>query len=125
MTTQYKWLPSEPTKKMLENVEQFRFTHYDTTPEEVYSTMWQAAPEVVAEPYAWFSPSGGLAYSKDRFMPSIRKYSKPLYTHPQPKLEPLSCECIESLFNESSCDISLGYFEEIVRTVEQEHGIGV
>jgi hypothetical protein len=45
----------------------------------------------------------------------------------QPELEraPLACECIESLFNESSCDISLGYFEEIVRMVEQEHGIGV
>jgi hypothetical protein len=30
---------------MLESVEQFRYAHYDTTPEEVYSAMWLAAPK--------------------------------------------------------------------------------
>ena len=48
MTTQYKWLPSEPTEAMLE-AEQFAsslaYESHEVQAVEVYKAMWQAAPK--------------------------------------------------------------------------------
>ena len=42
------------------------------------------------EPVAWIGHSGNLAYSKNSFMPSVRHLSKPLYTAPPSKQEPVA-----------------------------------
>jgi hypothetical protein len=41
MTTQYKWLPSDPTEEMLKAVDYFM----NPVAKALYEIMWQAAPE--------------------------------------------------------------------------------
>jgi predicted CoA-binding protein len=47
MTTQYKWMPSEPTQEMLD-AERFAsslaYESHEVQAVEVYKAMWQAAP---------------------------------------------------------------------------------
>ena len=39
-----------PTKEMTDSANEFRYTCYDTTPEEVYAKMWKAAPGIEQTP---------------------------------------------------------------------------
>jgi hypothetical protein len=45
MTTQYKWLPREPTEEMLKAVDYFM----NPVAKALYEIMWQAAPELGQE----------------------------------------------------------------------------
>jgi hypothetical protein len=174
MTTQYKWLPEQPTREMLiAGVIAVRDSDSDNSEVSnetivlamevlkiAYHAMWIDAPSVGQEPVGEVYEQQHDGSYRAEMVIDLPIGTK-LYTHPQqdqtalinqltdelnkteaervrwmtmaltsqPKQSeteraPLACECIESLFDESSCDISLGYFEEIVRMVEQEHGIG-
>jgi hypothetical protein len=150
----HKRLPSEPTQEMIEAMElaASRMVNaqvacmdglggsktYDELDDEtkqyvgrdypatvgMYRAMWEAAPEVNDQTALINQLTDELNKTEAE---RVRWMTMALTSQPkQSELEraPLACESIESLFNESSCDISLGYFEEIVRMVEQEHGIG-
>jgi hypothetical protein len=133
MTTQYKWLPSEPTPAMLE-AEQFAsslaYESHEVQAVEVYKAIWQAAPEVEQKPVMYvekglicytsladdqsYLMSVDVSYLWEHGFPEGTKF----YTHPQPKREPLSNrQIIEMVFNYPD-------YVDLARAIEQAHGIG-
>jgi hypothetical protein len=151
MTTQYKWLPSEPTEEML-----FALYGMYKTLEERYLAAWEAAPVVNQEPYAYATLWDGGEWSvvQDIEQNAIKqvplythppvveqtpigavvnwgdKTVEPLYTNPQPKREPLSEnkaeELITNIIGVSALDKE--QFETammLFRGAEKAHGIGV
>jgi ribosome biogenesis protein Nip4 len=95
---------------------------------EVYKAMWQAAPEVEQEPVAFidmkmFPP---IRFADGQLRCDIENLDGlALYTHPQPKREPLSEEERKSLWKSLS-DMDEGIdFNSIVTGVEKALGIGV
>ena len=127
MTTQYKWLPEQPTEEMMiaETESSYsRWSKYD-----IYRSMWKAATEVEQEPvgYVYTHRLKELnGTDKDcRFFKyegnEISDYYTKLYTHPHPNREPLSDHEIKQLLK---CDNGLDVVD-LVRAVEKAHGIGV
>jgi hypothetical protein len=88
---------------------------------QIYSLLWKAAPEVEQEPVTYMFYYGGTtiytSYPED-FKDEV--VMTPLYTHPQPKREPLNAHEIKQLLNR---DDGLNV-TDLVRAVEKAHGIG-
>ena len=197
MTTQYKWLPEQPTDEMMiaETESSYsRWSKYD-----IYRSMWKSAPEVNQEPAAivrryrdgtvvaeirdknmdegtelythpqpdqtelidqltdelykmederlrWMTmaltsqpkrePVGYIRQNLDDdgfdctdFFKSQHIGAIPVYTHPQPRQEPLSNEVIVNLMREEThLDDSIGNAVALImfaREIEKLHGIGV
>ena len=93
MTTQYKWLPEQPTDEMIQAAYTGDVPH--TYNESTYKVMWQATPVVEQEPAAIvrrYRDGTVVAEIRDKNMDEGTE----LYTHP-PKREPLSEEEVLSL----------------------------
>jgi hypothetical protein len=86
VTTQYKWLPSEPTGKLLDLCEKLAI-NYDFTPEQIYEYIFNAAPAVEQKPAGFIGedPHFGIRMCSSEAIAEcwLTPYS-PLYTHPQP-----------------------------------------
>jgi hypothetical protein len=126
MTTQYKWLPEQPTDEMMiaETESSYsRWSKYD-----IYRSMWKSAPEVNQEPAAIvrrYRDGTVVAEIRDKNMDEGTE----LYTHPQPKTKPLTSDdkinLIRYLFNNGGYgdDREHGYELAIITAVEQYYGI--
>jgi hypothetical protein len=128
MTTQYKWIPSEPTIEMLDAV--FALEEPNTLRE--YEAMWQAAPEVEQKPVMYvekglicytsladdqsYLMSVDVSYLWNHRFPEGTKF----YTHPQLR-EPLSENELDKLIDDS---IVNGTIRSLCRAIEKAHGIG-
>jgi hypothetical protein len=96
--------------------------------------MWQAAPEFQQEPVAYLVTiqrfdrlDARLVYKLDELVlnASTKLVSyELLYTHPQPKREPLSQDDLISIWNSSTKLIPYEHFQAIFRFSEKTHGIG-
>ena len=80
-------------------------------------------PQVEQEPVAWIENiGGGVSYNPyheaARKLPDGVRFD--LYTHPQPKREPLTDEEIYDCLNQART----GLFLEFARAIERAHGIG-
>jgi hypothetical protein len=125
----YKWLPFTLTKEMTESVKEFRYTCYDTTPEEVYTAMWKAAPEIVQTPDAYISERTGYGTKMSKSVDIAESWGvpyEPLYKHPQQRHKPLNEDEADALIDEAlNLDNLKGWSMRFVRLVEKAHGIGV
>ena len=125
MTTQYKWLPEQPTDEMMiaETESSYsRWSKYD-----IYSSMWKSAPEVNQEPAAIvrrYRDGTVVAEIRDNNMDEGTE----LYTHP-PKRESLSEEEVLSLALKYTSENHEGFpiFDcyGFASEIEKAHGIGV
>ena len=149
MTTQYKWLPEQPTTEMVNRV--FNKLGKEVDKEFfilMWKMMWQSAAEVEQEPVTYMlHVYGENVYTAHPEDFSDKAVVTPLYTHPQPKQseqvelkrEPLSEEEIFNLFtqqNFTAYKIHDGTdhndavavdraFIDFARAIEKFHGIGV
>jgi hypothetical protein len=129
MTTQHKWLPSEPTADMHTAYYSVRQVSLNV---DSYKAMWQAAPEVEQEPVgrvvniSYPESSDNTKYLTATITDASRcKAGDYLYTNPQPKRKPLSEENLVLIWNSSTKDIPYEHFQAVFRFAEKAHGIGV
>ena len=117
MTTQYKWLPEQPTDEMIQAAYTGDVPH--TYNESTYKVMWQATPVVEQEPAAIvrrYRDGTVVAEIRDKNMDEGTE----LYTHPRKNREPLSDHEIKQLLKrDDGLDVV-----DLVRAVEKAHGIG-
>ncbi|MGL4297364.1 MAG: hypothetical protein ACRCTG_16770 [Aestuariivirga sp.] len=83
-------------------------------------------PHVEQEPVAWVAPNFGFLFPDReaalRYLENIESHDAPwpIYTHPQPKREPLTDEQIKDIWRGSShMDVIA-----VARAIERAHGIG-
>ncbi len=87
----------------------------------IYNAIWNAAPPLVQDTYAYATlrENGEWSVIQDIDPNAVRQV--PLYTHP-PKPESITKSIsdidIEKLYQNLSCDISIGQLEEIVGMIE-------
>lgn len=132
MTTQYKWLPSEQTDEMLKVLRPFLPVFDDEMLAVLYTAAWQAAPEVEQEPAVYLVwHDGEFTYTK---YPEeiVNAYEiLPLYSHPQPKQEPLKwdVDTIHNIIFKMQEDgfegAPIKAIKEFITVIEKAHGIGV
>ena len=120
MTTQYKWLPEQPTTEMVNRV--FNKLGKEVDKEFfilMWKMMWQSAAEVEQEPAAIvrrYRDGTVVAEIRDKNMDEATE----LYTHPRKNREPLSDHEIKQLLKrDDGLDVV-----DLVRAVEKAHGIG-
>ena len=116
----------EAMKQALENLDEY----YITTPEgqKLVADLRKAIAEAEQEPVAWRvsypnDPELGFWFAEG--IGGEGCLNEPLYTHPQPKREPLTDEQIDAYFAEQWIGYS-GYhdcFKEVIRWAEAAHGI--
>ncbi len=88
--------------------------------------------EPIPEPQGEQEPALVVAYDKQgwrQMLDDMREIpdGTPLYTHPQPKREPLKKEEIDRIINDIDpifLDTPTGFEEEFCRAIERAHGIG-
>lgn len=88
--------------------------------------------EPIPEPQGEQEPALVVAYDKQgwgQMLDDMREIpdGTPLYTHPQPKREPLKKEEIDRIINDLDpifLDTPTGFEEEFCRAIERAHGIG-
>jgi hypothetical protein len=122
MTTKYKCLPSEPTEEMIKAG--IAVAQHESFVRNFYKQMWKAAPEVEQEPIATCKI---FPLQPDRYQREFLiawKNNQPvecdLYTHPQPKREPLSEDFVIDLilkYGDQPLD-----FMDFVKEIEKAHG---
>lgn len=119
MPTQYKWLPSEPTKEMT----MAWCANCHAWDLDAYKAMWQAAPVVEQEPVAYIAVRDfGIDITHIETIAIMWGVPyKPLYTHQQPKREPLSEYRIWELWDSREVNINV---INLARAIEKAHGIG-
>ena len=129
MKTQYKWLPSEPTKEMIEAAYNGEIEF--ATLKSVYSITWDATPETDETPLFYrvvLKNAKGVIHIQDcDFQPTEDDYDgevlsvTPLYAPSQPKQKPLKKEDIMHLLEKRD----EGSIIDFIRLIEKAHGIGV
>jgi hypothetical protein len=127
--TKHKWLPSEPKVEMIE-AGMFQMPEANTDiVEAIYDAMWQAAPEVEQEPVGYIYRQSDIDRLNEIGVINTlivttpdTGYKVPLYTHPQPKREPLSEDEIRRLWKNGT---NVETIVEFARLIEKAHGIGV
>ena len=124
MTTQYKWLPEQPTEEMMIAETEQSYSRWSKY--EIYRSMWKSAPEVKQEPVGYVQ-TRRIEEMDDVDINCVCMKNKPksavvtaLYAHPQPKREPLNAHEIKQLLKR---DDGLNV-TDLVRAVEKAHGIG-
>jgi hypothetical protein len=133
MKTQYKWLPSEPTKEMIEAAYNGEIEF--ATLKSVYSITWDAAPETEETPLFYrvvLKNAKGVIHVQDcDFQPTEDDYDgevlsvTPLYAHSQQKQKPLSDEVLTKLWVRSPVlGCTKREFIMLSRVIEEAHGIG-
>jgi hypothetical protein len=97
MTTQYKWLPSEPTEEMMSiftPLESYR----NAVIKDGYKAMWQAVPEIKQEPIGEieydYTNRGYVSYANLWDDLPVKTL---LYTHPQADQTALINQLIDEL----------------------------
>jgi hypothetical protein len=139
VTTQHKWLPSEPTEDMHAAYYSVRQVSLNV---DSYKAMWKAAPAVEQEPIMYELrfrqiPDGRFdawaacgkktyeRYIKNPIEDDWEHEVRALYTNPQPKRERLSEENLVLMWNSSTKDIPYEHFQAVFRFAEKYHGIGI
>ena len=64
-------------------------------------------------------------YNNPFYFDGFEYQARALYTHPQPKREPLSGDEIDALWVSFCSDLSIDTYADFVRLIEKAHGIGV
>lgn len=120
-----KLLPKEPSNEMV----QAWCANCHAWDLDAYKAMYQAAPEVEQIPVNLIAGANIVWMDDDvieaaEFKGWLMRMPK-LYTHPQPKREPLSAEQLVLLWNGSTKEIPYEHFQAVFRFAEKSHGIGV
>ena len=119
--TEYKWLPSEPSKEMKKYVNKYQSI-------ADYKQMWQAAPKVEQEPVG-YADAESITYLLEGGDSGILIVPEPtdtrdtpLYVH-SPKRKTLSDEKCWELIHSLSTPNGQHSLLQLVRWVEKAHGI--
>jgi hypothetical protein len=127
MTTQYKWLPEQPTTEMVNRV--FNKLGKEVDKEFfilMWKMMWQSAAEVEQTPVGYIRQNlDDDGFDCTDFFMSQHIGAIPVYTQPQ-KQKPLSDEkCWELIHTLSTPNRQHSLLQlQLVRLVEKAHGIG-
>jgi hypothetical protein len=104
--TKFKWLPSEPTDEMVDAaMSSLSLSMPEIQVKQIYSLLWKTAPEVEQEPVGLFGCRDG-EYRHILEPDDAGDYEElvELYTHPQPKREPVTDKQISDLYKSLPLD---------------------
>jgi hypothetical protein len=131
MTTQYKWLPNAIEENLSKMASAFIWDKFGeiVDPEYVkviYQMLWESATEVEQDPVG-YALTRRIEEMDDVDINCVLMKNKPkgavitaLYTHPQPKREPMKKEDIMHLLEKRD----EGSIIDFIRLIEKAHGIG-
>jgi hypothetical protein len=116
----YKWLPSEPTNEMTNAA-----SINNGWARSFYIDMWKAAPEVEKESINLRFPTMLRKMWSSSEVQEWIDNQQPLYTHPQPKREPLSDDEVKAIFSTTTIPLGRSDLRTVIRMVEKAHDIGI
>lgn len=128
MTT-HKLLPSEPTFEMVNaGVTVWLYQENPNKPinfVEIFKAMWEKASVVEQEPAVYLVwHDGEFTYTKHPEEYQNTYEALPLYTHPQPKREPMNFNDMANIIKQLPHVSFTQDTEDLIRAVERFHKIG-